>query len=126
MKAARAAVPAARIAEIAARPPPGYSVPSPASDAELPDYAAATANADGSVTIRPHGWSVFSGLHLADVRGAVRGVPVPLAHQEIHCGAEYYAPGYADGVHDALSGPRPQRAGGAEYQEQGQDAQCWV
>ncbi|POR35937.1 Uncharacterized protein TPAR_03864, partial [Tolypocladium paradoxum] len=82
--------------------PPGYSVPSPASDAELPDYAAAAANADGSVTIRPHAWSLFSGLHLADLRGAVRRVPVPLAHQEIRCGAEFYAPGYADAVHDAL------------------------
>lgn len=103
--AARAAVPAARIAEVDARPPPGYSVPAPTSDAELaelPDYAAAAANADGSVTIRPTSWSLFSGLHLADVRGAVRRVPVPIAHQEIRCGAEFYAPGFADQVHDAL------------------------
>ncbi|TQV95127.1 hypothetical protein IF1G_06114 [Cordyceps javanica] len=92
---ARALVDPARLAAILARPPPGYSVPTPsggvsgagagagAGDADdaPPYYSAATTaggpHPDGSVTIRPAGWSVFASLTLADLC-VLSLIPLPL------------------------------------------------
>ncbi|KAJ6789800.1 hypothetical protein PWT90_02351 [Aphanocladium album] len=89
---ARALVDPSRLAAVLARPPPGYSVPAPTVSREaLPDYSAATASnthPDGSVTIRPLGWSVFASLTMADL-GILSLVPLPFCAAELRYG-EYY------------------------------------
>ncbi|KAJ6440669.1 membrane bound o-acyl transferase family domain-containing protein [Purpureocillium lavendulum] len=99
---AKATVHPARLEEIASRPPPAYSVPSPDSHDELPDYDHATSKAgrDGSVTIQAQAWSPFSGLTLDDLP-SVRLIPVPLMHTELRAG-EFYQAAYVDRVDDAL------------------------
>ncbi|GJN73467.1 hypothetical protein PLIIFM63780_007524 [Purpureocillium lilacinum] len=99
---AKATVPPARLEEIASRPPPAYSVPSPDSHDELPDYDQATSpdGRDGSVTIQAQAWSPFSGLTLDDLP-SVRLIPVPLMHTELRAG-EFYQAAYVDQVDEAL------------------------
>ncbi|KGQ07511.1 hypothetical protein BBAD15_g7162 [Beauveria bassiana D1-5] len=63
------------------RAPPSYSLPPPHIPEALPDYAAAAASTDGSVAIRPGGWSVFAPLTLADL-AALSRVPLPLRAAE--------------------------------------------
>ncbi|KAM3512068.1 hypothetical protein MY11210_004265 [Beauveria gryllotalpidicola] len=71
------AVLAAFPASLLDRAPPSYSLPPPHVPEALPDYAAAAASADGSVAIRPGGWSVFAPLTLADL-AALSRIPLPL------------------------------------------------
>lgn len=100
---ARSQVSPYRIDEIANRPPPGYSEPNPTSIDELPEYTEATSstiNPDGSITIRPQSWSIFSGLNLADV-SAMKLIPLPLVPTEVTYGG-FYRPEYAESMHDAL------------------------
>ncbi|PHH86518.1 hypothetical protein CDD83_10116 [Cordyceps sp. RAO-2017] len=103
---ARDRVAPGRLEELASRPPPDYSVPAASGD-RLPDYAEAMASLDASVALRPHSWSVFSGLTLADVSSTAL-IPLPLVHTEIH-GGECYAPGYADSAR-AILGDTPERS----------------
>ena len=88
----------ARRAELASRPPPGYSVPSPRDDDELPNYYEALD--DDSVAIQPRDWSVYSGLNLADISTLSR-VSLPLILGEINDGY-YYTKEYAQSISEAL------------------------
>ncbi|OAA63118.1 hypothetical protein ISF_04994 [Cordyceps fumosorosea ARSEF 2679] len=95
------------------RPPPGYSVPSPADDDAPPDYSAATTNTDGSVTIRPTGWSAaFAGLTLSDLPALSR-VPLPVAVAGLRYGEELYGEQFARAVGPALA-ELMERPGGAK------------
>lgn len=66
-------------------------MPTPRAEV-LPDYTASAtagaANADGSVTIQPIGWSIFSGLTLDDLR-ILSLIPVPLVSGELRYGEMY-------------------------------------
>lgn len=98
-----ALVPAARLASILDRPPPSYSNPQHSSET-LPDYSAATASnthPDGSVTIRPLGWSVFASLTLADV-SLLSLIPLPFCCAELRYGA-LYTEAYAQRVDPQLA-----------------------
>lgn len=87
----------ARQAELASRPPPGYSVPSPTDD-ELPDYAAAMF--DDSVQIVPRDWSIYSGLNLADIPDLSK-IALPVILGEVKDN-NFYTTEYAQSVNDAL------------------------
>lgn len=87
-----------RMAELASRPPPGYSVPSPKDNDELPNYYEALD--DDSVAIQPRDWSVYSGLHLADIPTLSR-ISLPLILGEIKDG-NFYTEEYAESVREAL------------------------
>lgn len=86
--------------EIAARPPPGYSQPTPETTEELPSYT--EAKSDGSITIQAQNWSCFSGLNLADL-SAIKLIPIPLVKAEVSS-VEFYEEEYAEMVGDALLG----------------------
>ncbi|KAL3962422.1 hypothetical protein ACCO45_003945 [Purpureocillium lilacinum] len=92
---AKATVPPARLEEIASRPPPAYSVPSPDSHDELPDYDQATSpdGRDGSVTIQAQAWSPSLVSRLT--------ICLPLMHTELRAG-EFYQAAYVDQVDEAL------------------------
>ncbi|GAO19167.1 hypothetical protein UVI_02014700 [Ustilaginoidea virens] len=85
--------------ELACRPPPAYSKPSPGNDDELPDYQAALDD-DSAVPIQPRDWSVYSGLTLADIPALSR-INLPLILGEIHDGY-FYTAEYADSVTPGL------------------------
>ncbi|OAA51256.1 hypothetical protein BBO_01203 [Beauveria brongniartii RCEF 3172] len=70
------------------RAPPSYSLPPPHIPEALPDYAAAAASTDGSVAIRPGGWSVFAPLTLADL-AALSRIPLPLRAADLVHGRFY-------------------------------------
>ncbi|PMB71772.1 hypothetical protein BM221_001868 [Beauveria bassiana] len=78
------------------RAPPSYSLPPPHIPEALPDYAAAAASTDGSVAIRPGGWSVFAPLTLADL-AALSRVPLPLRAADLVYG-RFYTDEFAAGV----------------------------
>ncbi|KAM3483595.1 hypothetical protein MY8738_003016 [Beauveria namnaoensis] len=79
------------------RAPPSYSLPPTTHIPEaLPDYAAAAASTDGSVAIRPGGWSVFAPLTLADL-AALSRVPLPLRAADLVYG-RFYTDEFAAGV----------------------------
>ncbi|KAF1733801.1 hypothetical protein CRV24_005331 [Beauveria bassiana] len=82
------------------RAPPSYSLPPPTTthvpEEALPDYAAAAASTDGSVAIRPGGWSVFAPLTLADL-AALSRVPLPLRAADLVYG-RFYTDEFAAGV----------------------------
>jgi hypothetical protein len=87
-----------RRAELAARPPPNYSVPSPKDDDELPNYYESLD--DDSVPIQPRDWSVYSGLTLDDIPVLAR-VSLPLILGEIKDGY-FYTDEYAQSVSEGL------------------------
>ncbi|KAK8141498.1 hypothetical protein G3M48_010415, partial [Beauveria asiatica] len=80
------------------RAPPCYSLPPPHTPEALPDYAAAAASTDGSVAIRPGGWSVFAPLTLADL-AALSRIPLPLRAPDlvVH-GRDFYTDEFAASV----------------------------
>ncbi|KAM0745001.1 hypothetical protein ACQRIT_000385 [Beauveria bassiana] len=79
------------------RAPPSYSLPPTTHIPEaLPDYAAAAASTDGSVAIRPGGWSVFAPLTLSDL-AALSRVPLPLRAADLVYG-RFYTDEFAAGV----------------------------
>lgn len=87
---ARALVPRERIEAVTMHAPPGYSVPVAHSE-ELPEYSRTGINGqneDGSVTIRPGSWSIFSGLTFADV-SILSLIPLPLHSGELRYGVLY-------------------------------------
>lgn len=98
---ARSLVPPSRLARLASQPPPTYSVPHPNSTntnttssteaVPLPDYSAASSapiHPDGSITIRPLGWSVFSPLTVMDI-GILSLVPLPFYSSDVRYGDVY-------------------------------------
>ncbi|KAK9436583.1 hypothetical protein VB005_11396 [Metarhizium brunneum] len=87
-----------RRAEVASRPPPSYSVPSPGGGDEPPNYDQALD--DDSVAIQPRDWSVYSGLNLMDIP-ALSSISLPLILGEIQ-DAYYYTEEYAHSVRDGL------------------------
>ncbi|KAG8414153.1 hypothetical protein J3459_014982 [Metarhizium acridum] len=87
-----------RRAELASRPPPSYSVPSPGGDDEPPSYYRALD--DGSVAIQPRDWSVYAGLSLGDIP-TLSSISLPLILGEIK-DAYYYTEEYARSVRDGL------------------------
>ncbi|KAF5133914.1 hypothetical protein E5D57_004542 [Metarhizium anisopliae] len=87
-----------RRAEVASRPPPSYSVPSPGGGDEPPNYDQALD--DDSVAIQPRDWSVYSGLSLMDIP-ALSSISLPLILGEIQ-DAYYYTEEYAHSVRDGL------------------------
>lgn len=100
---ARAVVPQTRLEEVTNHAPPGYSVPVSRTE-ELPEYSQATNashNPDGSVTIRPDGLSVFSGLTLADI-SILSLIPLPLHSGELRYG-ELYSNEYCRSVNEELA-----------------------
>lgn len=100
---ARALVPSERLAAIVAGGPPAYSVPTSLAE-ELPDYSAAVSNgvnADGSITIRPTAWSVFSGLTLGDA-SILSLIPLPIRSNELRYGTRFYTFEYSRRVNEQL------------------------
>ncbi|KAM3444782.1 hypothetical protein NHJ13734_001132 [Beauveria thailandica] len=85
-------------ASVLDRAPPCYSLPPPHTPEALPDYAAAAASTDGSVAIRPGGWSVFAPLTLADL-AALSRIPLPLRAPDlvVH-GRDFYTDEFAASV----------------------------
>ncbi|KAM3549888.1 hypothetical protein MY1884_008523 [Beauveria asiatica] len=85
-------------ASVLDRAPPCYSLPPPHTPEALPDYAAAAASTDGSVAIRPGGWSVFAPLTLADL-AALSRIPLPLRAPDlvVH-GRDFYTDQFAASV----------------------------
>ncbi|KAK2594354.1 hypothetical protein QQS21_007914 [Conoideocrella luteorostrata] len=94
-----ALVPEQRRAELTSRPPPSYSVPSPRSNDELPNYYEALD--DDSVAIQPRDWSIYSGLTLADIPTLSR-INLPMILGEIKDGY-FYTAEYADAVSERLN-----------------------
>lgn len=87
-----------RRTEVASRPPPSYSVPSPGGGDQPPNYDQALD--DDSVAIQPRDWSVYSGLNLMDIP-ALSSISLPLILGEIQ-DAYYYTEEYAHSVRDGL------------------------
>ncbi|TWU78043.1 hypothetical protein ED733_006708 [Metarhizium rileyi] len=87
-----------RRAEVASRPPPNYSVPSPRDSDEPPDYLEALG--DDSVAIQPRDWSVYSALNLADVP-ALSKISLPVILGEIKDGY-YYTEEYTHSAREGL------------------------
>lgn len=103
---ARALIPPSRLAHILARPPPGYSIPAD-NVVPLPDYTSAVADGrgvhpDGSVTIRPLGWSLFATLTIVDV-GILSLVPLPFTSAELRYGQVYYTDAFSRRVDPQLA-----------------------
>lgn len=101
---ARALVSRERVEQVSDHAPPGYSVPvAQTQDEELPGYSDATSgarNEDGSITIRPGGYSIFTGLTLADI-SILSLVPLPLHSGELRYG-ELYSNEYCRAVNEEL------------------------
>ncbi|KID94679.1 hypothetical protein MAJ_09368, partial [Metarhizium majus ARSEF 297] len=82
-------VPSERVAEIANRSPPAYSIPKP-TDYEPPAYTVAmeSGNPDRSIQIRPRNWSMLAGFTLYDIKSIDR-ISLPLNCNELKFGDFY-------------------------------------
>ncbi|KAK9444979.1 mitochondrial triosephosphate isomerase [Metarhizium brunneum] len=86
-------VPSERVAEIANRSPPAYSIPKPTDD-EPPAYTVAmeNGNPDRSIQIQPRNWSIFAGFTLNDIKSTDR-ISLPLNCNELKFG-DFYSSRY--------------------------------